>query len=143
VFLGRSDHTIDVKGRMFLPARHRSAFERGAYVTKMLDGCLAVWPPEDFERMIADLQEKARRGATERSVLRSMVAGTHDAVPDKQGRVQIPAVLRDWAGLTSEVVVVGGINHLELWNPERWQEKDAEGSQGLISGEDSVADMAF
>lgn len=143
MFFGRSDHTLDAKGRLFLPARHRPAFERGVFLTKSLDGCLSVYPPEEFETLITDLQEKARRGARERAILRSMVAGTFDSVPDKQGRVALPASLREYAGLTAEVVVVGGINHLELWNPERWAAKDAEGSQGLLEGEDAVADMAF
>lgn len=143
MFLGRSDHSLDAKGRLFLPVRHRPPFERGAYVTKAVDRCLAVWAPEDFERVITEMQEKARRGTTERAVLLSMSAGTHETTPDKQGRIQIPQQLRDWAGLSSEVVVIGGISHLQLWNPEQWSAKDAEGTQGLTSGEDNVADMAF
>lgn len=143
MFFGRSDHSLDAKGRLFLPARHRPSFERGAFVTKSIDGCLAIWPQDDFLRMIAELQEKARRGAKERQVLRSIAAGTHEVLPDRQGRVPIPQALREFAGLAEQVAVIGNVDHLEVWDPERWAAKDAQGSEGLHDGSDEIADMAF
>ena len=63
-------------------------------VNVVLDGCLAVWTAEEFHRVAADMQEKARRGQTERNVVRSFAAGAADVQADKQGRIAIPAHLR-------------------------------------------------
>ena len=143
MFFGRSDHSLDAKGRLILPARSRAAFEQGAFITKSIDGCLAIWPEADFLPMIEELKVKARRGAQERQVLRSIAAGTHEVVPDKQGRVPIPQALRAFAGLSDQVALIGNVDHLEVWDPSRWDAKDAQGSDGLQAGEDHIADMAF
>lgn len=143
MYFGRSDHSLDAKGRLILPARSRAGFERGAFITKSIDGCLAIWPQDDFLPMIEELKEKAKSGgAAARQVLRSIAAGTHEVVPDKQGRVPIPQGLRDYAGLGEQVALIGNVDHLEVWDPTRWETKDAEGSGGLHSGEDIASAAA-
>ena len=87
--------------------------------------------------------EKARRGQSERNLARSWAANTSDVVLDGQGRIPIPPHLRDYARLEGEVVINGVINHVELWNPDRWGEADAEGTQVLLSGQESLDDLGF
>ena len=142
-FWGTHEHSLDAKGRVILPSRFRSPFRAGAFLTKILDGCLALWTPVEFERRTADMLEKARRGQSERNVARVWAAGAFEVNPDGQGRVAIPPMLREYARLDSDVVINGAINHVELWQPDKWREVDAEGSQHLLSGQDALADMGF
>jgi len=142
-FFGTFEHALDAKGRLILPARFRDGFGAGGYLGKLHDGCLAVWPAAEFERRADELIATARQGQAQRNVARSLAAGAFEVSLDAQGRIPIPPPLRDFAALESEVVVNGAINHVELWNPERWRAVDAEGSQGLLSGRDSFAEIGF
>ena len=142
-FWGTHEHALDNKGRVILPARFREPFRAGAFLTKLVDGCLALWTPVEFERRTVDMLEKARRGQSERNLTRSFAAASVEVAPDGQGRIAIPPHLREFASLETDVVVNGAINHVELWNPAKWREVDAEGSQHLLSGEDTLADMGF
>jgi MraZ protein len=131
MFLGTHQHSLDSKGRVILPASFRDELEEGAYITTSLDGCLAVWAPEEFKRVAEDLMEKARRGERERNVVRAFAAGAAQATPDRQGRITIPANLREFAGLEREVVVTGVINRIEIWDSQRWARVDSEGLQDV------------
>lgn len=142
-FWGTHEHSLDAKGRVILPARFRDPFRAKAFLTKLVDGCLALWTPREFERRTADMLEKARRGQSERNLARAWAAGAFDVIPDGQGRIAIPPHLREFARLDGDVVINGAINHVELWNPARWGEVDTEGSQHLLSGQDALADMGF
>ena len=142
-FWGSHEHALDAKGRIILPAKFRVPFKSGAFLTTLQDGCLALYTRYGFERRTAEMLEKARRGQSERNVARSWAANAFEVVPDTQGRIPIPPPLRAYARLEGEVVVNGVINHVELWNPERWREADAEGTQALLSGQDSLDDMGF
>jgi MraZ protein len=142
-FWGTHEHSLDAKGRVILPSRFREPFRGGAFLTKLFDGCLALWTPSEFERRTADMLEKSRRGQSERNVARAWAAGAFEVTPDSQGRFAIAPMLREYARLEADVVVNGAINHVELWSPEKWREVDAEGSQHLLSGQDALADMGF
>jgi len=143
MFFGEHLHSLDVKGRLILPARFRDAFARGAFLTQIPDGCLGVFTPEEFDHLTTVFLERARQGHAQRSAMRTWAAGATDVTLDKQGRVFIPAGLRAYAQLETDVVVTGAINHVELWNPQKWAEVSAEGSAGLSSGDDTFADMGF
>src|SRR5689334_12923659 len=103
MFLGEHQHSLDAKGRVILPARFRDQLEGGAVMARALDGCLAVYPLPEFERVARKLQEARERGSRERQAARSFFSGAVDIVPDKQGRVAIPPHLRDYAHLEREV----------------------------------------
>ena len=75
MFLGEHQHSLDAKGRVILPARFRDQLEGGAVMAKALDGCLAVYPVDEFERVAANLREARARGATERQAARSYFSG--------------------------------------------------------------------
>ncbi|MDQ1402034.1 MAG: transcriptional regulator MraZ [Actinomycetota bacterium] len=142
MFFGEYKHSLDAKGRLILPAKFRDRLERGAYVTKVVDGCLAIWTEEEFAVRMEQMLEKARRGEAERNVMRAWAAGAAELTPDKQGRIALPAALREFAALDDDVMVIGAINHVELWNLARWQSVETAGSEGLSSGE-GLADMGF
>ena len=135
MFLGEYQHSLDAKGRVILPARFRDQLEGGAVMAKSLDGCLAVYPVEEFARVAANLQEARARGATERQAARSYFSGAVEITPDKQGRVAIPAHLRTYAQLEREITVAGNFDHIEIWNHETFMQRDQAGSASIVGGE--------
>lgn len=135
-FLGRFEHTIDDKGRLTLPAKFRAQFEHGGYVTQNLDGCLALWTPEEFDLQIAAMQERAARTQSDRNLVRLWASSSADLVVDRQGRISIPAHLREFGGLADDVLVHGALDRVELWNPQRWEEKVRPEEQRLSEGSD-------
>ena len=143
MFFGEFEHTVDAKGRVILPAKFRAAFEAGAYVTKVIDGCLAVYTPEDFDVVAKEMQEKARRGAVQRNVVRSFAAGTAEVVPDRQGRIALPANLRSFAELNERVMVTGQINRLEIWDADKWARVNSEGEASMNDPHGDLDDMTI
>ena len=132
MFLGEHIHSLDAKGRVILPVRFREQLQ-AAFVTSEVDGCLGLWPPEDFERRAQEMKERSRGGAEDRNVARFFFAGAQEASPDKQGRVALPAHLRDFAHLDREVVVNGAFDHVEIWDAAIWREKKRSGEEALSS----------
>src|SRR6185437_14127957 len=91
MFLGEFQHSLDAKGRVILPAKFREQLEGGAVMARALDGCLAVYPVEEFQRVASTLQEARVRDANARRAARAYFSGAIEIAPDKQGRVAIPA----------------------------------------------------
>lgn len=141
MFLGEFDHSLDAKGRVILPAEHREELGDGGFITKESDGCLAIYTTEEFQEVAMRMQESTRRGRRDRNVARSFGAGSRSIAPDKQGRVAIPANLRDFAGLEREVMVIGAINRIEIWDRDRWAEANGEGEAGLRGPDDEIDEV--
>ena len=136
MFLGEFQHSLDTKGRVILPARYRDQLAEGAYVTKGRGGCLSVFTPEDFEDVASQVREQSKRGAKELNAARTFFSGALEVKPDKQGRVALPQNLREYAGLTREVVVAGVFSRIEIWDRDRWLELDRVGAQALTDSDD-------
>jgi len=122
MFLGQYTHTIDDKGRLTLPAKFRPGFEAGIVVTLGLDGCLFAFPRAKWEELAARIEALPITNPDARNFARLMFANADDSMPDRQGRVLIPAYLREYAQLETDVIVTGLASRAELWNPARWQE---------------------
>ena len=136
MFLGEFQHSLDTKGRVILPARYREQLAEGAYVTKGRGGCLSVFTAEDFEVVASEVREQSKQGATQLNAARAFFSGAQEVRPDKQGRVALPQNLRDYAGLTREVVVAGVFSRIEIWDRDRWLELDRVGAQALTDSDD-------
>jgi MraZ protein len=133
MFLGEHNHSLDIKGRIILPAKFREPLQE-SYVTSETDGCLALWPPDEFERKALDIKERARTGDEEgRNVARFFFAGAQLANPDRQGRVALPPNLRGFAHLDREVVVNGAFDHVEIWDAAIWRDKKQAGERALAN----------
>lgn len=140
-FTGDYRHSVDLKGRLVLPAKHRDLLQLGGFLTKFSGGCLAVFTPEEYELVVSRLREQARNGELSIQTIRQVAASTVDVKPDGQGRVLIPEPLRSWAGIESDVVVAGMFNHVEIWPVAKW---DAlQGQDEVTAGEDALARAAF
>jgi MraZ protein len=135
-FFGTYEHSLDSKGRVILPSKFRAAFEQGGYLTEARDGCLALWTPEEFERQMEEMQEQAAASRANRNMARFWASASRELEVDRQGRMVLPARMREYAELETEVVVVGVIDRVELWNPARWQEKVGPEEQRLTEGAD-------
>jgi MraZ protein len=133
-FFGRFEHTLDAKGRLILPAKFRVGFDHGGYLTQNVDGCLALWTPDEFDAQMGAMLERAAAGRSDRNVARIWASNSHDVEIDRQGRLAIPPRLREFAGLSTEVLVNGVIDRVELWNPARWDEKVLPEEQRLTEG---------
>ncbi len=134
-FVGQFEHSLDDKGRVILPAKFRTHFEHGGYLTGSEDGCLALWTPEMFESKMEEMLELANSGKEGRNLMRYWASTSHELEIDKQGRMAIPARLREFGGLVSEVFVVGAVNRVELWSRQSWNEKVQPQGERLALGE--------
>ena len=112
------DYAIDAKGRLNFPAKFRDAMGETFLVTRWLDHCLAAFPAEEFEKVAAKIEEKGL--VKGRKVSRMLYASAVEVTPDKQGRIQIPAKLREYAGLDHDVTIIGSRSFAEIWNTEAW-----------------------
>ncbi len=119
MFMGTYEHGLDAKGRVIIPAKLREELGESFVVTLGLDGCLFAYPQSEWE-IFAD-KLKSLPGTKEgRKLQRAFLANAETCDMDKQGRVLIPAKLRDKAGLSKEVVFVGVLSKLEIWSKEKW-----------------------
>ena len=143
MYLGTYEHSLDTKGRVILPAKFRDRLENGAFLVRSIDGCLSLFDGEEFERVAHEMQEQARRGATERNAVRSFAAGAAEATPDRQGRITIPQHLRQFAELERDVVVTGALNRIEIWNAAKWREVNAEAERALQSARPGLDDIGI
>lgn len=122
MFMGEYSHTIDTKGRVIVPAKFREALGEGSVVTKGLDGCLFVYPKDEWDKFEEKLKQLPLNRKDARKVSRFFFAGAAGCEIDKQGRVLLPSVLREFAALEKDVVMVGVMNRIEIWSKERWNE---------------------
>ncbi len=121
MLLGTHEPRLDEKGRLVLPAKFRDALAGGVVLTKGQERSIVVWPAAEFARYAEQLREASRNDARVRSYLRVLFSGAFDELPDRQGRVTLPPTLRDYAGLTRDVVVVGAHTTAEIWDRDAWQ----------------------
>lgn len=136
-FMGTFRPKLDEKGRLFLPAKFREALADGVVVTQGQEKCLVVWPPEVFDLEADKVAERSMTDMAARGYQRMFFSGGDEVVPDKQGRVSIPAPLRDYAGLEKDVVVIGVRNRLEIWNPSAWDDYQAAEIQKFATLDES------
>ena len=120
MFTGEYRHTVDDKGRLAIPAKFRTQLEAGAFVSRWIDGCLAIHTRSGWEHLETLVSGLAITDARARLFQRQIFGGALEAEVDRQGRVLLPAYLRDEAGLAGDAVVVGVRDHAEIWSPERW-----------------------
>ncbi|MTB71713.1 division/cell wall cluster transcriptional repressor MraZ [Arsenicicoccus cauae] len=135
MFLGTHNPRLDDKGRLFLPARFRERMAEGLVVTRGQERCLYVFPMDEFVRVSQQLRAAPMTSKAVRDYLRVFLSGASDEVPDKQGRITIPAALRQYAGLSRDCTVIGAGERVEVWDTEAWE-------RYLSSTEQAFSDQA-
>lgn len=136
MFTGTYTPKLDDKGRLFLPARFRDAMGEGLVLTRGQERCLYVWTLADFARLTERLRDLPVANKAGRAYVRMLFSAASDQVPDKQGRISITPLLRDYASLERDVVVTGTMNRVEIWNPVAWADYEASTVDGYSDLED-------
>ena len=141
MFSGQYQHAIDDKGRLTLPAKLRAALATGFVVTRGLDGCLFVFPQEEWSALSDKLTAMSVGDAKARQVARFFFSGACDCTPDKQGRVLLPAHLRDYANIEGEAIVTGMGNRLELWSTAAWAKTISDTEEDIAETSQALAEL--
>ena len=121
MFFGTYTPRMDDKGRLILPAKFREQLAGGLMVTRGQEHCLYVWPKAEIDRITERLREAPVTNKSARDYVRMFFAGASDETPDKQGRITIPPMLREYASLSKECIVIGAMNRIEIWDAGSWQ----------------------
>ncbi len=120
MFLGEYKHSIDEKGRLTIPAKFRSELDAGLVVTRGLDRNLLVFTMDEWDELAQKIAQIPISDRSARAFSRRVFSGAVDLVPDKQGRILLPATLREFANLGDEAVIIGMYSYGEIWNAEAW-----------------------
>ncbi len=128
--MGTFYHNIDVKGRMNFPTRMREILGENFVITKGPDSCLFVYSLEGWAELEAKLN--AQPLSKGRNIQRFFFAGAVEVEPDKQGRINIPQHLREYAGLEKDVVVIGASGRAEIWDKAKYDAANNQFSPDML-----------
>ena len=120
--VGKFNHTVDPKGRLFVPSKLRDELGDSFYVTLGLDHCLSVYTEEGWQAIVDKYNALPISQARK---MRFLFANAAKCEPDKQGRFLIPTTLREYAGLKQEVTFIGQAGHAEIWDSEAYDKLEA------------------
>lgn len=121
MFMGEYNHTIDAKGRLIVPSRFREILGDAFVVTKGLDGCLFVYDNEEWQAFEEKLRSLPITNKEARQFARFFLAGAAEVEVDKQGRILVPNILREFAQISKDVVLIGVASRIEIWSKERFE----------------------
>ncbi len=133
MFTGEYRHSVDEKGRVAVPSKFRAQLEGGAFVSRWIDACLAIFPRAEWDALATKTGALPMTDPGARTFSRFLFASAFEVDLDRQGRMVIPPSLRAWADLGNEAVIVGNLNHAEMWSPARWEDyrRDMESADAL------------
>ena len=141
MFMGEYNHTVDEKGRLIIPSKFREELGDEFVVTKGLDGCLFVYDESEWERLEDKLKALPLTNRDARAFARFMLAGAAKVEPDKQGRILLPQVLRTFADLNKDVVLIGVASRIEIWNKDKWDAASMDNDMDEIA--EKMADLGI
>jgi MraZ protein len=121
MFLGTYAPKLDEKGRIILPAKFRDELASGIVMTRGQEHCIYVFSQPEFESLHEKIRQAPVTSKQARDYLRVFLSGASAETPDKQHRVTVPQVLRDYAGLDRELTVIGAGSRAEIWDSGAWQ----------------------
>lgn len=143
MFMGEYSHTIDTKGRLIIPSKFREELGETFVVTKGLDGCLFVFSDEEWKAFEIKLKSLPLTNKNARQFARFFVAGATPCELDKQGRILLPATLREFAGLEKDVVLTGMLNRIEIWSKEKWNENNSLDDVAMDEIAEQMTNLGF
>lgn len=120
MLLGEYNHNLDEKGRVSVPSKFREDLGNSFIVTKGLDTCLFIYSKDEWATFETKLKNLPLTNTNARNFIRFFFSGAAECELDKQGRINIPQTLREYACLEKDVTVVGVSTRVEIWNREKW-----------------------
>ncbi|OGZ32755.1 MAG: cell division/cell wall cluster transcriptional repressor MraZ [Candidatus Niyogibacteria bacterium RIFCSPLOWO2_12_FULL_41_13] len=135
MLIGEFKHTLDNKNRVALPAKFRKEIGKEAVITESQDKCLSLYPLKEWEKVAENLSKLPVGQAVNRSFTRSFLAGARNVEIDNLGRILIPDKLKQYAGLSQDVIIIGIYKRIEIWNEKNWEEykKKTEGESEILA----------
>ena len=129
MFLGTYQHTIDSKGRVFIPARFRTQDNQRFIVTRGLERCLFVFPEDEWERQQNQIKDQSMMKKEARAFNRLFFSGAAELICDRQGRINLPRNLIQYAELGTEAKIIGVSNRFEIWSVGSWEQYEEESTR--------------
>ncbi|GEN44814.1 division/cell wall cluster transcriptional repressor MraZ [Alkalibacillus haloalkaliphilus] len=135
MFMGEYQHNIDTKGRLIVPAKFREDLGQTFVITRGLDKCIFAYPLDEWKQLEEKLKQLPLTKKDARAFTRFFFSGAVECEIDKQGRINVPSPLRNYAALDKECVVIGVSNRVEVWSKEQWDTyvEESEDSFGEIA----------
>ncbi|HEV8343282.1 MAG TPA: division/cell wall cluster transcriptional repressor MraZ [Candidatus Binatia bacterium] len=150
MFRGSFEHTLDTKGRLSIPSKFRDVLlgkgdDRVIMTNFVLEGtrCLDVYPLEEWQRLEEEIRKKPRFDRRMVSFQNYYLGGASECVVDKQGRILIPPLLRQYANLKRDVVWVSALDKFRVWDQEAWKKVFAEAEEKLMQDPDFLSDLGL
>ena len=148
MFTGRFEHTIDTKGRVSLPAKFReilrTTYDDRLVVTNFnFDKCLVAYPGEEWRIMAERVNSLSMVKKEVRSFQRFFFSGASECPTDKLGRILLPLSLREYAHLEKEIVFVGMINKIEIWNKKEWERIFCDSQENIPEMEETLSELGL
>lgn len=143
MFMGEFQHSIDEKGRIIIPAKFRDLLGSSFVITRGLDQCLFVYPMQEWEQLEQKLKTLPLMKSDARAFTRFFFSGATECEWDKQGRVNIPGNLRQYARLEKECVVLGVSNRVEIWSRSTWTQYFEQSEESFNEIAEKLVDFNF
>lgn len=143
MLLGTHTPKLDEKGRIFLPAKFRDELQDGLVVTRGQERCLYVFSSKEFASVHEKIAQAPVTSADARRYMRVFLSGASDETPDKQGRVLLPQLLREYAGLSKDLVIIGVGSRAEIWDATSWSEYLAQNEESFATQAEEVIPGLF
>lgn len=141
--MGEFQHSLDDKGRLIIPAKFRDALGPSFVVTRGLDHCLFLYPQSEWQNLEAKLKALPLTNANARAFARFFFSGASECELDKQGRILLPPILREYAQMDRDVVVIGVSNRVELWAKSEWEAYRNEADESFESIAEQIVDLGI
>lgn len=143
MFIGEHQHTLDEKGRIIIPSKFRADLGLEFVMTKGLDNCLFVYPKSEWQILEEKLKTLPLTSKDARAFVRFFFSGASESTLDKQGRVLIPANLREHSRLDKEAVIIGVSTRIEIWSKDHWDNYIDEDNLSYESIAESMAELGI
>lgn len=138
MFMGEFHHTIDEKGRIIIPSKLRDNLKDNFIITRGLDGCLFIYPQDEWNNVINKYKDLPNT-IEKRQFMRIFLSGASTCEYDRQGRINIPKPLIDYAKLEKDCIIIGVDDRLELWSKQIWDNFINSNEEAMSS----IADKLF
>lgn len=143
MFIGEYQHTLDPKGRVIMPSKFRDDLGERFVVTKGLDNCLFVYPQSEWQELERKLRTLPLTSRDARAFTRFFFSGATECELDKQGRILIPANLREYAELDKDLTIIGVASRVEIWGRERWDDYNDDSNMDHESIVEKMAELGI
>lgn len=143
MFMGTYNNSIDAKNRMIVPSKHRDQLGGRCVLTKGMDKCLNIYSIAEWERQMDKIEELPESDPKVRAFIRHCCANAVECEFDKQGRIVIPAELKEYAVIDKDLVTMGAMRKIEVWSKEIWNAPDNESKMDSEEFAESLAQYKF